>query len=94
MYVCIVDVYAYAHICMCVYIYIYTHMYMRGHQKGVEQKGVLEHKQPNSECVCVCVQIHLKHQNGVSHASKVYVCTVTFWNNPNPHEIHSAKKRA
>ena len=65
---------------------------MKGHQKGVEQKGVFEHSKPNFECVCM--QMHLKHQNGVSHASQVYFCTVTFWTNQNPHEIHSAKKRA
>ena len=37
---------------MCVYKYIYI---LKGHQKGVEQKGVFEHKQPNVECVCVCI---------------------------------------
>ena len=64
---------------------------LKGHQKGVEQKGVFEHKTPNVECVCV--QIHLKHQNGVSNASKVYLCSHILGKS-NPHEIYSAKKRA
>ena len=48
----------YMYVCMHIYIYItyiyiYIYIYMKGHQMGVEQKGVFEHKQPNFECVCV-----------------------------------------
>ena len=78
--------------CTCVYIYIYIEReiyILKGHQKGVEQKGVFEHNKPNFECLCVC--------KSASSIRMVYpmqvrcICAEShFGHIKNPHEIHSA----
>ena len=81
---------------MYAYIYIYIYIYtLKGHQKGVAQKGVFEHTQTNVECVCVCV---CKSTSSIIMVYPMQVRCIFaqshFGQINNPHEIHSAKKRA
>ena len=47
-------IYKYIHMCIHYMHILYYNVILKGHQKGVEQKGVFDHTQPKFECVCVC----------------------------------------